>query len=397
MFRLSSLAFLTLIACPGPVDETPDASPPSDAGSAVQNDSGSGVLSDGGQAEADAGDSPAADTDGGVVVPDAGPAAPDAGGEPELSDVFFDNPMGTYELLDLWIDDGEGPPPEFSGLVFADNGATAMMADLSECIPVFVFAEWRLNGEGQLLTYEGPDDAEGDLILGAVSGNGNITIQFPGGGAVMRRVRTDCHTMESHVGAWQMAGEAPDQPMTVVLTEREEYVVMLSDDPCFPLMSTTYDLAGPWLRVGEGPDGGEMGDPIGMFVKRDRLILGGADGGEGEEPPVFERIDRCEDGGMSPPPQALVGTYQAGGNNPPAPFMALDADGQLTLLAEVSPCTAVSSGAYTANNTVFGYRVGEQTGMGRYTMEGANITVYQGIQPDAPVWLNLNRVRSACH
>ena len=402
MRRLFSLAFLAFIAWPGPIDEGPDPATPSDAGSAVPTDSGSQGPVDGGHGITDTGSLPVADAGGGVLQPDAGAAAPDAGStapdaglEPELSDVFIDNPIGTYEILDLWVDDEEEEPPVFEGLVFADNGATAMMADLDECIPMFVFAEWRSNEQGQLLTYEGPDDDEGDLLFGRVADNGSITIRFPGGGAVMRRIRTDCHTMESHVGAWQMSGDEPDQEMTIVLTDAEEYVVMASNDPCFPLMSTAYDLAGPWLRISEGDEG--LGDAIPIFIKRDRLILGGTEGGDGEGNPPLERIDRCEDGAMSPPPQALVGTYQASGNNPPAPFMAMSADGQFTLLIAVSPCTAVTSGQYTANNTIFGFRVGEQTGLGRFTMEGTNITVYQGLEPQAPVWLNFTRVRSACH
>ena len=125
--------------------------------------------------------------------------------------------------------------------------------------------------------------------------------------------------------------------------------------------------------------------------------MGGIGGGDEDGTPAFERIDRCEDGVMSPPPAALAGTYRASGANVPAPFMAMSADGQFTLLTSVTPCAAASSGQYTANNTVFGYRVGDQMGMGRYTMEGANVTVYQGVDAQAPVWLNLTRVRSDCH
>ncbi|MEC7751038.1 MAG: hypothetical protein VX405_05990 [Myxococcota bacterium] len=404
MCRLFSVALLAFIACPGPIEETPNPALPSDAGSVLPVDGGWETPGDAGDVVADAGGLPLADAGGGVVPPDAGvamdagSAAPDAGVEPqpELSDVFIDNPLGTYEILDLWIDEAGEEAPVFEGLVFADNGATAMMADLSGCIPSVVFAEWRVNGEGQLLTYGSSLEVEGDLLLGAVSDNGTMTIQFPGGGAVLRRIRTDCHTMENHVGAWQMMGEEPEQQMTVVLTDAEDYVVMISNDPCFPFTSATYDLVGPWLRIAEEDDD-EMGDSVPIFVKRGSLYLGGVGVENGEGTPPLERIDRCEDGAMSLPPQVLAGTYRTRGNNPPAPYIAMGADGQFTLLTAVSPCSPVSSGQYTANNTLFGYRVGEQAGLGRYMMEGTSITVYQGVEPQAPVWLNLTRVRTECH
>ena len=374
---------------------------PSDAGSVLPVDGGLETPGDAGDVVADAGGLPLADAGGGVVPPDAGvamdagSATPDGGvePEPELSDVFIDNPLGTYEILDLWIDEAGEEAPVFEGLVFADNGATAMMADLSGCIPSIVFAEWRVNGEGQLLTYGSSLEVEGDLLLGAVSDNGTMTIQFPGGGAVLRRIRTDCHTMENHVGAWQMMGEEPEQQMTVVLTDAEDYVVMISNDPCFPFTSATYDLVGPWLRIAEEDDD-ETGDSVPIFVKRS-LYLGGVGVENGEGTPPLERIDRCEDGAMSLPPQILAGTYRTRGNNPPAPTSPWVPMGSLLCLR--SFLVRLSAAQHTANNTLFGYRVGEQAGLGRYTMEGTSITVYQGVEPQAPVWLNLTRVRTECH
>jgi hypothetical protein len=318
---------------------------------------------------------------GGVVSPDAGSA------EVEDQDVFIDNPLGTYALIE--------PLPGVEGIVFADNHGMFMMSDLETCTPFSVFAEWNIDVDGRLMV-SAPEEPQPTHMRGAVLPNGDVRLSFPGGeGILLREVDRDCHVLESHLGTWRYPRRAPlpsGRQTGFVYTEGGAFISMGSLDPCYPVMSRSYDLSGPWLRADGQSPGGTWGEAWGIYIKDGRLwkpfysdMLG------------FERDESCADGQMSLPPAELVGTYRVVEGQGPAELIALSADGTLLLLDSASPCQVNARGQYTANNTRLAWQVGEGPKFYQYAIEGSRIQFFREMDSEGGPAFTVERIRSACH
>lgn len=359
---------------------------------------GSDAALDGGGADAgelvrpDAGAPEAGVTDGGGQGPVDGGAADAGANAPAgaLSEVFWEQPAGSYEVVQSWGRPGGPAPPEYEGMVFADHGGILLMRRLLTCEPLDIVGSWALQEDGRVTLHRNAVDVAGSVILGAVRANGDIEIRFPrdGGGAIVRPSAEDCHRTESHLGAWARPLDRCEWYAHdcggVVLTEDLRFVEMASLDPCLPdfmplnedndyeegrnwrLAETSYTVSGPWLTVQGLQYGSSMlRGPLTHYVHGSRLFHS-----NGERPPFarqyspLDRSEACPEGLITPPPAELVGTweviegyvYWSGGRGRAGSYFALSNDGTMEYLRPDPgggpSCVGryAQAGRYTAND-----------------------------------------------